>query len=1321
MTVFQPHGGHWGQHHKYRTPQRKVDEFWTKFTARVPGKATTVLPKNEYAERLSKRNSAKEVGGGTNAQASFEEAAAICRAKVEKIVQECRRVNQKYRDPHFDLEYDLKTGRRDCLESLSNENFIDFSSSDSDSDYNHLPCPRSRSRRHRRDYSNRNQDTLKAEDQIKTKNKIKADEGDGVSQLSPQGRMPGSKFRPASVKRVGEIFDDPKFFIDGPTANDVRQGRDGDCWLMAALCTMSNKPGLIERICVAHDQNIGVYGFVFHRDGEWFSEIIDDKLYLTRPDYDEAMDRFHMERVLWDDRDRPDSEEIYRKTYQSNSGALYFAQCENPNETWLPLLEKAYAKAHGDYAAIEGGFTGEGIEDLTGGVTSGLYTADILDKEHFWKEELMKVNEQFLFGCSTGVWGRGYGDRKGIMEQHAYSVMKAVDIDGERLLLLKNPWGKGEWTGPWSDGSKEWTPEWLQKLGHRFGDDGAFWISYRDFLRKFQAFDRTRLFGPDWKVTSIWTTLSVPWALEYHDTKFAFTLAKAGPVVIVLSQLDDRYFRGLEGQYRFELNFRVHRAGEDDYLVRTQHSARMNRSINVELDLDAGEYIVLVKIDATRNEWVLPTEDVVRNNARHHREKLLRIGLSYDLAHSKAKIQESPEEKAAREAYEQRKKDKQRESLRKAIMEEKEINFYNRMKSYERQKRRVDKNKERMKRKAEKRAEKHKAKLEKKKAKREEAKRKQTGETSDGAVDGHSTGGKDSGFSLDAALHPAGECMEVTPAVDTAPSTDAGQPTPSVSSTGATEVDSADRLPEPVLSAPVGEDNKASEAPSTDVLTPLSASTQQQNGESSAKAINPPSEQPKEASVQDPVDLQPGPSTETNKTPNDVPQESESHRQTQGKGGRGADRTKEIENKLRAAVNLFSSLKQELELMLEDNVDNNSREQGQEQKRIDVDNQIQPPPPPSPSHLQVPSEQRTLQPPMPPPPGPQDHLRRRPLSRLRGRSPEYMHPPVDMDPSPRRTRQRYGPPPPPPPRRGVFINEPHQGRGGNGRLFYDDSSTGVSVTSDTDDTYSISSISDISDRELDMHIREDARRNGRLDQSGGSRHHQAVAVLPPPPAQPVVQPGPPMPGPGPHIRGRDPRGRGHHHHRDGPKNNTLMDLNAEFEKNPWNAVAVVGLRVYYRVDQDTADNAAMTEDKDKKDTDAGGGEVEKKETKEMVKLKVIRPNPWEITSDDEKDAIRKKEKDVEKRKSKWTKGFKKHKKSKEEQEAGEEKGKQKDKNKEEEDGEDVAIELGEKADENEPEKKQEEQVEKVLDIDDSAKDATLEGKEREKTVAEGQM
>ncbi len=84
--------------------------------------------------------------------------------------------------------------------------------------------------------------------------------------------------------------------------------------------------------------------------------------------------------MAWEDLDRINAEETYRKAYQSNSSALYFAQCENPNETWLPLLEKAYAKAHGDYAALHGGHMGEGIEDLTGGVASELFTTDILDK-----------------------------------------------------------------------------------------------------------------------------------------------------------------------------------------------------------------------------------------------------------------------------------------------------------------------------------------------------------------------------------------------------------------------------------------------------------------------------------------------------------------------------------------------------------------------------------------------------------------------------------------------------------------------------------------------------------------------------------------------------------------------------------------------------------------------------------------------------------------------------------------------------------------------------------------------------------------------------
>jgi hypothetical protein len=86
---------------------------------------------------------------------------------------------------------------------------------------------------------------------------------------------------------------------------------------------------------------------------------------------------------------------------------------------------------------------------LTGGVTTEIFSTDILDKEYFWKEELLKVNKDFLFGCAAGIF-YGRGNRKGIYEGHAYSILRAVEIDGQRLLLLRNPWGEGEWTGPWS-------------------------------------------------------------------------------------------------------------------------------------------------------------------------------------------------------------------------------------------------------------------------------------------------------------------------------------------------------------------------------------------------------------------------------------------------------------------------------------------------------------------------------------------------------------------------------------------------------------------------------------------------------------------------------------------------------------------------------------------------------------------------------------------------------------------------------------------------------------------------------------------------------
>jgi len=78
-------------------------------------------------------------------------------------------------------------------------------------------------------------------------------------------------------------------------------------------------------------------------------------------------------------------------------------------------------------------------------VTTELFTTDILDKEKFWSEEIMKVNEEFLFSCATGTFDRWQdsdvasrnGARENIVRMHAYSIMEAKEIKGNRLLRVR--------------------------------------------------------------------------------------------------------------------------------------------------------------------------------------------------------------------------------------------------------------------------------------------------------------------------------------------------------------------------------------------------------------------------------------------------------------------------------------------------------------------------------------------------------------------------------------------------------------------------------------------------------------------------------------------------------------------------------------------------------------------------------------------------------------------------------------------------------------------------------------------------------------------
>ena len=65
----------------------------------------------------------------------------------------------------------------------------------------------------------------------------------------------------------------------------------------------------------------------------------------------------------------------------------------------------------------------------------------------------------------------------------------------------------------------------------------------------------------------------------------------------MLSKLDDRYARGLLDRMRFSLDFQVYNKGGIEPIVASNHSIFNLRSVNAEADLDAGEYVVHVRVD----------------------------------------------------------------------------------------------------------------------------------------------------------------------------------------------------------------------------------------------------------------------------------------------------------------------------------------------------------------------------------------------------------------------------------------------------------------------------------------------------------------------------------------------------------------------------------------------------------------------------------------------------------------------------------------------------------------------------------------------------
>ena len=141
---------------------------------------------------------------------------------------------------------------------------------------------------------------------------------------------------------------------------------------------------------------------------------------------------------------------------------LAFIHSDSDTEFWSPLLEKAFAKLHGSYAALKGGSTCEALVDFTGGISEVVNLKRRgMSEQDLFKLLLQAYKKRSLNCCSIQPDPDIHEARTelGLIKGHAYSITKVSEArlrtgDVVRLVRVRNPWGGGaEWRGAWGDGA----------------------------------------------------------------------------------------------------------------------------------------------------------------------------------------------------------------------------------------------------------------------------------------------------------------------------------------------------------------------------------------------------------------------------------------------------------------------------------------------------------------------------------------------------------------------------------------------------------------------------------------------------------------------------------------------------------------------------------------------------------------------------------------------------------------------------------------------------------------------------------------------------
>jgi calpain-15 len=215
-------------------------------------------------------------------------------------------------------------------------------------------------------------------------------------------------------------FVGPKYVVyrKGMGPDQVRQGAVGNCWFLSALAVVAEKAYLIEKVfphCTTNDK--GCYQVNLCLDGKWAPVMVDA----------------HLPVVLEESTAKPKSlqKQDFRGVALQHGKVAFPAFCAIPQgQLWPALVEKAYAKAHGSYANLSGGFIAEGLADLTGAPFETIIfeAHDNHDRrDELWARLLSFSEAGFLMGVATSRGGDG------LVGSHAYSVLKVQEIHGSMV------------------------------------------------------------------------------------------------------------------------------------------------------------------------------------------------------------------------------------------------------------------------------------------------------------------------------------------------------------------------------------------------------------------------------------------------------------------------------------------------------------------------------------------------------------------------------------------------------------------------------------------------------------------------------------------------------------------------------------------------------------------------------------------------------------------------------------------------------------------------------------------------------------------------